>query len=148
MNQLKLTKTIRSLITTRIEKHTREIIVPEFWSYFKKTNNKVDGFGKFYKAVEVLYNYFIQYVCLMPRLNALREPNERNFIYGESDAGEALKLIIRATLLSQLPVDHTKVIEDFYDTALNVEDTDGYLNERCVLCMKDNCTDCFYDTNR
>ncbi|KAF2885750.1 hypothetical protein ILUMI_20423 [Ignelater luminosus] len=149
INQLKLTKTIKSLIISRIEKHIREVIVPEFWSYFKKTDNKVVGFGKFYKAVEVLYNYFTQYLWLMSRLNALCDSNEYSDVTCcKNDSAETLKLIIRATLLSQLPVEHTKVIEDFYDAALNVEDTDGYLNERCVLCTKDNCIDCFYDTNR
>lgn len=91
----------------------------------------------------------------MNKVNLMRECNEcTSDIYHEKNAVDALKLVIRATLLSQLPVEHSCTIENFYETALKKEElrANGYHEENCRYCFADiagcTCISSFYDTNR
>lgn len=137
---------------SRLEKHLRENIVPPFWLYFNKTEGSNSGFQQFHTAVEMLFNHYVQFLNIINRLDILREKTQfKDLIYGEENAVNGFKLIIRATLLSQLPLDHNIIIEEFYETALKMEDT-SINDKQCTVCVSEktrcNCPQRFHDTNR
>ncbi|KAK4877403.1 hypothetical protein RN001_009909 [Aquatica leii] len=151
INQLKLAHTIQALVFHKVENYMRETVAPEFWFHFNLSND-VEGFSQFYKAIDLLHNYFTQFLYLMRNVNVLRERSRcTEAVYGEKNAVQVLKVIIRATLLSQLPSEHNKIIEHFYETGLKMND--GHFQEKvCEVCLKDSincrCLNCFYETNR
>ncbi|KAF5286722.1 hypothetical protein FQR65_LT12455 [Abscondita terminalis] len=131
INQMKLASTIQALVFHKVEKYVREQVSPEFWSYFANTDNVIEGFSQFYKAIKLLHGYYTQFLYLMRNVNVLRERGHCNeVVYGERNSVQVLKVIIRATLLSQLPLQHSKVIEYFYETGLKMEDRDNRFQEK------------------
>lgn len=150
-----MTEVVQSLIVARIEKYIREKVAPEFWSYFPKPLDCNEGFVKFYECVELLYNCYMQFSQLMIKLDLLRSYADiKTPIYNEKTAVDALKLIIRAVLLSQLPTTHKYIIENFYKTALKKEENknNDSFDETCAICLLNNnecsCLNNFYETNR
>lgn len=145
---------MQKLVILKIERLVRQDIVPQFCSYFS-SESKTEGFTKFHKAVDRLYTSFSTLISIAVILNDLRNSNKSiELVYGQMDAVVAIKLILRSTLLSQLPLNHERIIRDCYETALQMEDSNGYLqSERlCTLCGREGlncrCLDCFYETNR
>lgn len=143
------------MIITNIEKYMREKVAVEFWSYFTKTQDEHSGFRLYAKAVEILYNYYIQFANIMANIDAMREYNGiSTHIYNEKHAIDALKLIIRATLLAKLPVKHDNTIKNFYEIALRQEEGRENVadDETCKTCLLElaecNCIESFYETNR
>lgn len=144
----KMTEAIQSLVISKVEKYFRTNIVPPFWAYFSKSNASSSGFRQFYMAIEMLYTDFTEFLNLMFRLDTVRSKSGYNEpIYGEDSAVSALKLIVRATILAQFPVTQANIINEFYETALRIED-----NSACPVCLgectKCNCVQYFYETNR
>lgn len=150
-----LTNTVHSLVFARTVDYVKDKVVVDFWSYFQKPLDSVDGFLKFYKAVNMLYKCYFQFSPVMAKLDLLQEEeNREKYIYGKRSAVQALKVGIRAALLSKLPVSHKTIIENFYETALKKEEKKDVeaVNEVCGICaLNDNeclCLQNFYDTNR
>lgn len=155
INSLNITAIVQTLTITQIEKFSRDEVAPRFWSFFTKPSSEYNGFQKFSEAVELLHTYYIHLSTVATKINLMREcNNHRVNIYNECDAVESLKVIIRATILSQLPLDHKSVIENFYELALRLEEQrNGSGSEvRCTVCAADiskcSCTQCFANTNR
>lgn len=149
------TETIQCIIITNLEKFIRETVSKEFWLYFTKPKSQYNGFLHFVHAVNLLYDYYTQLTSVMNKVNLMRECNEcKSDLYHEKNAVDALKLVIRATLLSQLPREHRSTIENFYETALKTEElrANGCQEENCRYCFADiggcTCISSFYDTNR
>lgn len=73
-------------------------------------------------------------------------------IYGEKCPQDALKVIFKATLLSQINLDYQTVVISFYENALKIEDSDDENEGQCIICLQDsklcNCLHLFQETNR
>lgn len=99
------------------------MIAPEFWNYFKTPKDEHEGLTNFYKAISRLYNHYDSLLPLTVRLEKMRTTfNISKSIYNEETVVAALKLILRATILSQLPIDYKCVIENFYEVMLRFQD--------------------------
>lgn len=152
---LNITETIQYLVLTNVEKYLQNKVAVEFWSYFTKAADECLGFQQYTKAVQVLYDYYLQFANIMAKVDAMRECNRLDtHIYNEKNAIDALKLTIRATLLAQLPIEHKTIIENFYELALKMEEGRGNISidETCKICTLEvvhcNCMHIFYETNK
>lgn len=136
--------------------------MPKFWSYFSNTTNLPNEtsshFNEFKTAVEILYNDLAFHIPLINKLEKFRTDfTLKSSIYGETTVLNAFKLLVRATLLSQLPPYHTKTIDSFYEDAFrafcnldevkNEDECSGCLRET-AQCECANICNMFYDTNR
>lgn len=154
IRRMNLTKTVHTLVFARTEEYIKNNVVEDFWSYFQKPVDSLNGFFKFYKAVNKLYMCYIQFSPVMAKLDLLQEENTEKLIYGKRSAVQAFKVSLRSALLSKLPVSHKTIIENFYETALKKEekiDTE-VVREICAICVQNEkkceCLRNFYDTNR
>lgn len=85
----------------------------------------------------------------------MRKKNQHNDpVKGQDNLKDALKLIIRSALLSQLPVGKKEIIRDFYEIALKMEVRCDF-HDAEVICKGcgNNTRECccsknFYQTNR
>ncbi|XP_018567673.1 anaphase-promoting complex subunit 2 isoform X1 [Anoplophora glabripennis] len=149
---MNLAKTIQDLLISKIEQRLRDEVVPEFWSYFKKSENDNKGFKQFYNAVKSLYDCFKQLDHIITKLEIFRQATKLcDLIYNENSTHNALKLILKATLLSQLNLEYQVVVMNFYETALKMEDTEED-DGQCIICLQEsrhcNCLHLFQETNR
>lgn len=160
INTLKLPRHVENLVFNKLEKVMRQNIVPKFWSYFTDNKNELSHFTQFQKAVEELYYSLTVYVPLMNKLEqVLSDCASVCTMYGESSVLCAFKLLVRATLLAQLPPDHTKTVENFYEIAFrafcNLDEENPSEEVQCAGCLQE-CQQCecpricsvFYDTNK
>lgn len=151
---------IRDLVLIHIEKYLRQHVAPAFWSKFIKTEDSVKGFQLFKSAVKDLYVSVCQFSDMLHRLTLLNNVcSDNRPIYGEKDVIMGFKQLVRATLLSQLPLDFQMIINHFYKISFNVfdkevENSDMSGNVNCSGCSYEytecNCTyivKVFYDTN-
>lgn len=139
---MNLANVVHSLVFARTEDYLRQNVAVEFWSYFEQPADSNDGFLKFYRAVEFLYKCYFQFSSSMAKLDLLqRDMKLSNSVYNEKSALDAFKLSMRAALLSQLPISHKTIIENFYKTALRKEENKNG-DEVCKVCLLniDECT--------
>lgn len=116
-----LTSQIKSLVIDQIERYIREKVAPNFWNKFTNITDKEQGFECFKCAVDDLYSSSIEFLPLLKRLEQLTDPeNPTYLLYRQTNHLAQFKLIVRATLLSQLPLAHERIIEQFYKIAFNV----------------------------
>lgn len=149
---MNLANLVHSLVFSRTEDYLRQKVAVEFWSYFQQPTDSNDGFLKFYRAVEFLYKCYFQFSSSMAKLDLIqRDVKLRNSVYNEKSALDAFKLSMRAALLSQLPISHKTIIENFYETALKKEENKNE-EEACKVCLLNNnectCLQNFDVTNR
>lgn len=106
---------VEDLILNKIEQDIRCNIAPTFWDNFTARESEIDGFNKFQNAVAVLYQKLSAFMPVLENLEFIREKSgtERT-IYGEKKLFNTFKLIVRATIHSQLPLRHQVITEDFY----------------------------------
>ncbi|KAJ8945964.1 hypothetical protein NQ318_016792 [Aromia moschata] len=147
-----LSKTIQDLIVSKIEQRLRDEVAPEFWSYFKKSENDNKGFKQFYNAVKSLYDCYKQLDHTISKLELFRQATQLEaLVYNEKCVHDALRLILKATLLSQLNLDYQIVVMNFYETALKMEDAEEN-DGQCIICLQEslhcNCLHLFQETNR
>ncbi|KAK0175086.1 hypothetical protein PV327_008867 [Microctonus hyperodae] len=159
-----ITKQIKAIIINEIERYVREYIAPNFWSKFTNNSDETQGFEYFKSAVDDLYKKSIEFLPLLKRLELFNGTNDIIYLYGQTNHLSQFKLIVRATLLSQLPLFHEIIIEQFYKIAFNVFcntdnssslDTSDNEATECAGCNKelDSCQ-CqlivfmFHETNR
>lgn len=100
----------------------------------------------------MLYKSYLKLAFAVTKLDLLQEEGHtKKLFYGKETATEALKLTIRAALLSTLPVSHKTIIEMFYETALRKEEKKD-VDKVCEVCVLDDnqccCLHNFYATNR
>ncbi|CAK1552273.1 unnamed protein product [Leptosia nina] len=153
---------IRDLILVHIEKYLRHNVAPSFWSKFTKIEEEIKGFQLFKSAVNDLYESVNSFSILLRRLTLLNNTCcDNRPIFGERDVIQGFKQLVRATLLSQLPVTFHVIINHFYKLSFNVFDNmkayeDSFMDEdACSGCWNEysecNCAyivKVFYDTNR
>nr|CAD7441533.1 unnamed protein product [Timema bartmani] len=130
---------IEELAINLIENEMREKIAPEFWKNFNNRDNEVDGFNKFKTAVRDLYNSVTLFLPVFRKLERLRDYcGVRKVTYGEETLYGTFKVIVGATLHSQLSLGHKVVTEDFYRIAFKVfcnpEKSGGDQDEDEVQC--------------
>ncbi|CAB3246135.1 unnamed protein product [Arctia plantaginis] len=152
---------IRDLVLVHIEKYLRQHVAPTFWSKFMKVDEEVKGFQLFKSAVNDLHDSVSSFSGMLQRLTILNNScNDNKPIYGEKDVILGFKQLVRATLLSQLPLDFQVIINHFYKVSFNVfdneyENSDMGEDVMCSGCLNE-CSDCncmyivkvFHDTNR
>lgn len=152
---------IRNLVLVHIEKFLRQHVAPIFWSKFMKVEEEVKGFQLFKSAVNDLHDSVSNFSGMLQRLSILNNScNDNKPIYGEKDVVLGFKQLVRATLLSQLPLDYQVLINHFYKVSFNVfdneyENSDMGEDVMCSGCLNE-CSDCncmyivkvFHDTNR
>lgn len=153
MNKTNLAVHVQNLIVSKIQKKLREEVVPEFWSYFKNSNQETKGFQQFYNAVKCLYDNYRHLDHDMQKLNMFKEAMKlEDLVYNESCVHSALKLMLRATMLSQLNLQYQQIVMNFYECALKMEDIEALNDGKCLVCSQENlrcnCLHLFQETNR
>ncbi|XP_054275023.1 anaphase-promoting complex subunit 2 isoform X2 [Macrosteles quadrilineatus] len=165
LNNKQLIHFVESIIIDKIEQDLRQKIAPTFWEKFTSRESENDGFEKFRKAVDFLYDSSLLYLPTIERMRQLRSISSVNHpIYGEVSLVNAFKTIVRATLHSQLPLRYQVVTEDFYRVTFKVfcnmdKETDGNDSAEDVLhcegcgvevelCNCKSILEIFNDTNR
>ncbi|XP_011309076.1 anaphase-promoting complex subunit 2 [Fopius arisanus] len=156
---------VRAVVIEEIKFHIRQQVAPAFWSKFSGNFDEEQGFEQFRRAVDDLYSRLLEFLPLLKRLEPLGVVNEAQGRFQGQNLNilAQFKLIVRSTLLSQLPVAHDVIIEQFYKIALNVFcNTDSLTVDsgevaalQCAGCNKevDSCQ-CqmivymFHETNR
>lgn len=99
----------------------RQKITPEFWSRFSERKTEIGGFERFKDAVDFLYNSFSNFLPMLENLEKFRTISRINrVIYGEETLLGTFKVIVTSTLLSQLPLTHQIITEDFYKVSFKV----------------------------
>ncbi|XP_045776606.1 anaphase-promoting complex subunit 2 [Maniola jurtina] len=135
---------IRDLILVHTEKYLRQHVAPSFWSKFTKTDEEIKGFQLFKTAVNELYEAMSSFTPMMTRLRILiKSCCDNKPIYGEREVMSGFKQLLRATLLSQLPLDFQVIINHFYKVSFNVFDNAEHQNsdmgedETCSGCQNE-----------
>ncbi|KAG5876105.1 hypothetical protein JTB14_013685 [Gonioctena quinquepunctata] len=144
---------IQNLIVSKIERKLRDEVAPEFWSYFKNNEHENRGFKQFYNAVKSLYDSYRQLDHTMSKLGMFSQAADmKETPYNELGVRSALRLILKATLLSQLNLDYQTVVINFYEAALKMEDVEQGFDGQCIICSQErllcNCLHLFQETNR
>ncbi|KAG7213043.1 hypothetical protein KM043_002374 [Ampulex compressa] len=142
----KLTRFVEDIIVHHIEQYIRQNVAPEFWKKFKNTAVEQEGFKLFKSAVDGLYASLTEFLPLLKKLEYLIQSEESQAANTlESNVLARFKLIVRSTLLSQLPLCHEHIIEQFYKIAFNVfcnsdnsaHDTSGNDVTQCAGCNQE-----------
>ncbi|XP_014470530.1 PREDICTED: anaphase-promoting complex subunit 2 isoform X2 [Dinoponera quadriceps] len=136
------------VIFHNIERHIRWHVAPLFWKRFENTEDSQRGFECFKSAVDELYGSLVEFLPLLKKLEYLKQDKSVRDPPAIGDSVQAqFKLIVRATLMSQLPLSHECIVEHFYKIAFNVfcntdnlpQDKEGTsLNEvQCTGCSQE-----------
>lgn len=121
IKNVNLTKRFEALVNHEIDRYIRQKVAPSFWSKFKNVKNEETGFEEFKGAVDGLYESLIGFLPLLKRLEQLTDTDEsRDIEKRQAEILAQFKLVVRSTLLSQLPLSHEIIIEHFYKIAFNV----------------------------
>uniref|UniRef100_A0A1B6GF83 Anaphase-promoting complex subunit 2 n=3 Tax=Cuerna arida TaxID=1464854 RepID=A0A1B6GF83_9HEMI len=156
---------VENSIFDKIELELRQKIAPTFWEKFNGRETETDGFEKFKTAVDYLYDTLLQFLPIIERMKKLRAIASCNHtMYGEVSLINVFKVVVRATLHSQLPLRHQVVTEDFYKVSFKVfcnldKDADGNdsaedvlqcggCNLEVELCNCKSIINIFNETNR
>lgn len=153
LSRLDLAESIYETIYYDIQTVLMHQTVPEFWKHFKTSpdddDNACVGFDKFQIAISWLCNEYSKFQKLLERTvdfkNMCKFKNEPNRIRNDMDYFD---LLFRAALLSQIPLNFHKIVDQFYKIVLNVlsnGNTDGGVIEgavfKCEGC-EHACDDC------
>lgn len=112
---------VDDVVLQYIEQYIRVHVAPDFWKKFENTQDQQRGFELFQSAVDGLYNNLTEFLPLLKKLEYLKQDKDNTQVSSVSNKLLAqFKLIVRATLLSQLPLSHECIIEQFYKIAFNV----------------------------
>lgn len=112
---------VEDVVIHNIERYIRWHVAPMFWKKFENTENSQRGFELFKSAVDDLYTSLTEFLPLLKRLEYLKQDDRDVSSTTVGDNIQAqFKLIVRATLLSQLPLCHECIVEHFYKIAFNV----------------------------
>lgn len=120
---LKTTRYVIKIVIHNIEQYIRCHVAPAFWEKFEYTEDGQRGFELFKSAVDGLYANLTEFLPILKKLECLRQNQDEtplSSVEGETNIETQFKLIVRATLLSRLPLCHECIIEHFYKIAFNV----------------------------
>lgn len=120
---LKSTQYIIEIVIHNIEQYIRCHVAPKFWEKFEYTEDGQRGFELFKSAIDGLYASLMEFLPILKKLEYLRRNKSETPLASteaDIDIEAQFKLIVRATLLSQLPLCHECIIEHFYKIAFNV----------------------------
>ncbi|KAL7299423.1 hypothetical protein TKK_0007666 [Trichogramma kaykai] len=111
-----------SLLMMKIEKIVRIRVVPQFWSKFNNSINKdsKEGFQDFTDSVDELYENSKKFISVIDRLKESISCVHQNCEFKSDQLIKHVRHYIQGTILSQIPLQHTIIIEQFYKTAFNV----------------------------
>ncbi|KAL2734441.1 anaphase-promoting complex subunit 2 isoform X2 [Vespula squamosa] len=160
----KLTNFVKDIVLHHIEYYIRQKVAPTFWKKFVNITSEQEGFELFKSAVDGLYISLTEFLPLLKKLEYLEQEDAEKTVLQADNVLLRFKLIVRSTLLSQLPLDHEYIIEQFYRIAFNVfcnsdnsslHDSSGSDAAQCGGCNQeiDKCQ-CqmivymFHETNR
>jgi len=119
----KTTQYVIEIVIHNIEQYIRCHVAPTFWEKFGYTEDGQQGFELFKSAIDGLYASLTQFLPILKKLEYLRQNTDETLLPSIKDninIEARFKLIVRATLLSQLPLCHECIIEHFYKIAFNV----------------------------
>lgn len=119
IKKLDLVQFIEHLVIHQIQMYIRQNVAPTFWEQFTNDVNEQQGFKHFKTAVDGLYTSLTEFLPLLKRLEYLTQEETTQ----STDLNNVLsqfKLIVRSTLLSQLPLHYEHIVEQFYKIAFNV----------------------------
>lgn len=126
----------------------RREIVPKFWKHFQMSENET-GFEKFQTAINQLYRDFSKFETILERTNLLKMICSFPNSVDKRDDCEIFKDMLRSTLISQIPLNFTDVVDSFYLIgfkifALGIEENQGVDSiegEKCEGCdnNRDDC---------
>lgn len=148
-----LTETVKELIVKNIEEHIRNKVVVEYWTFITDIKNEAENFATYHKAMVSLYDKYLQLYNIFANLELLyANVEDRTAIYHQKKNADALKLIFRSALLSQLPLNYSKIIKYFYEIGLKFEERDIEIGEEhCSICNLNNdcchCAQYFFEVN-
>ncbi|XP_076655702.1 anaphase promoting complex subunit morula [Halictus rubicundus] len=125
---LNLKNLVEDMVIYQIKYLMRQSIAPTFWKKFTCNVDKQQGFEQFKNAVDGLYTRMTEFLPLLKRLEYLVQEQSICSPANESNVLSRFKLIVRSTLLSQIPLGYEHVVEQFYKIAFN------------VFCCTDNST--------
>lgn len=119
---LQLSFCLQSLVVPKIEEYMRASIAPAFWKKFQNASGTDEdlGFKNFTDSVTALYANSSE---LLPQLKKLQlaGPCKNDCCpFSQTNVLDYFKLLIRATLLSQIPLNFTIIIEHFYKVSFKV----------------------------
>lgn len=118
---LKTTQYVIEIVMHNVEQYIRCHVAPAFWEKFEHMEDGQRGFELFKSAVDGLYASLTEFLPILKKLEYLRQNRgETPPSVEDIDIEAQFKLIVRATLLSQLPLCHESIIEHFYKIAFNV----------------------------
>ncbi|XP_066583014.1 anaphase-promoting complex subunit 2 isoform X1 [Prorops nasuta] len=119
IRNLELCNHVEAVVIISIEQFIRQHVTPSFWSKFDNNAYEQKSFELFKSAVDELYASLTDFIPILKKLRLLVK-NVKNSQFNEQYALIELKFIVRSTLLSQLPLNHEYIIEQFYKIAFNV----------------------------
>lgn len=156
---------VEQLVLTEVESQLRNNIVPVFWQRFSVLDGRTQSLDPFKDAVDCLYESLASIVPILQSLVLLRQTaqTERQ-VCGQSSLLETFKVMVRASLHSQLPLNYQAITEDFYRISFKVfcnsENKDAEQNEstedifQCAgcgqeveLCQCQSIINAFHETN-
>ncbi|XP_029034736.2 anaphase-promoting complex subunit 2 [Osmia bicornis bicornis] len=116
---LGLTDFVEDIVIYHIQLYIRQNVAPTFWKQFVNTVDGQQGFEHFKNAVDGLYTSLTEFLPLLKRLEYLIQTKVIQTT-GENNILNQFKLIVRSTLLSQLPLRYEHIVEQFYKISFNV----------------------------
>lgn len=138
---MKLTQFVEDVVIHHIEQYIRWHVAPAFWKKFENTDDSQQGFELFKSAVDALYTSLTEFLPSLKRLEYMKQDNMCSKSNTGNDIRSRFKLIVRATLLSQLPLCHECIIEHFYKIAFNVFcNSDNSSQGKSLILITDFCS--------
>ncbi|XP_076171887.1 anaphase promoting complex subunit morula [Ptiloglossa arizonensis] len=136
---LNLTHLVMDMVIYHIEVYIRQNVAPVFWKKFMTTVDGQKGFERFKCAVDELYIHVTEFLPLLKKLEYLKQHELVHSSEG-NDIFSQFKLIVRSTLLSQLPLHYEHILKQFYKIAFNVfcctdNSTHGTTGSDCLKCL-------------
>lgn len=120
IRSLNLVHLVEDLVIHTVEQYIRWNVAPIFWKKFENTEDSQRGFELFKSAVDDLYTSLTELLPVLKRLEYLKQDNHDKDSIASNNVQSQFKLIVRAILLSQLPLCHECIVEHFYKIAFNV----------------------------
>ncbi|KAJ8670804.1 hypothetical protein QAD02_002063 [Eretmocerus hayati] len=114
---------VHSVVVPQIHKHFRQVTAPRFWSKFENVDGKDEqqGFVDFTIAVNELYEETLKFQPMLKKLQLAGKCNRDFCLHGGGiEPVQYFWLMLRAVLLSQLPLNPDNLPGLFYRVAFNV----------------------------
>lgn len=116
------TQFVEDIVVHHVERYIRSHVAPAFWEKFENTEDNQRGFELFKSAVDGLYASLTKILPIFKKIDYLRRNKDAalDASNGRNETEAQFRLIVRVTLLSQLPLGHEHIVEQFYKIAFNV----------------------------